>query len=104
MSLALASVAALSLLACVTSMSRAALNDGDRQMVAILTAVLGDGLTAVEAAFLEALRADVVLNILARQREPTAAALTVITPDALRLGHEPEADCARYQPRPALSR
>jgi len=76
-------------------------DDGDRQMVTILTAVLSDGLAAVEAACEAALRegvhsADVVLNILARQREPTAAAVTVITPDALRLQHEPEADCARY--------
>ena len=52
--------------------------DGDRQMVAILAAVLSDGLAAVEAACLEALRegvhsADVVLNILARRREPDAA-------------------------------
>jgi len=48
--------------------------DGDRQMVTILAAVLSDGLTTVETACLEALRegvhsADVVLNILARQRE-----------------------------------
>jgi len=76
-------------------------DDGDRQMVAILTAVLSDGLPAVDAACQEALlggvhSADVVLNILARQREPTTAAITVITPDALRLRHEPLADCARY--------
>ncbi len=56
--------------------------DGDRQTVTILAAVLSDGLTAVEAACLEALRegvhsADVVLNILARQREP-AAPLTIV--------------------------
>ena len=75
-------------------------DDGDRQMVTILTAVLSDGLSAVEAACLEALRegvhsADVILNILARQREPTAT-ITIITPDALRLRHEPAADCARY--------
>jgi hypothetical protein len=79
----------------------AGVDDGDRQMVSILTAVLSDGLPSVEAACQEALRegvhsADVVLNILARQREPAAAAITVITPDALRLRHEPEADCARY--------
>ena len=78
----------------------AAVDDGDRQMVNILTAVLSDGLQAVEAACLEALRegvhsADVILNILARQREPTAT-ITVVTPDALRLRHEPAADCARY--------
>ncbi len=75
-------------------------DDGDRQMVTILTAVLSDGLPAVEAACQEALRegvhsADVILNILARQREPTVT-ITVITPDALRLRHEPAADCARY--------
>ena len=50
-------------------------DDGDRQMVDILTAVLSDGLPAVEAACAEALRdgvhsADVILNILARQRDP----------------------------------
>ena len=74
--------------------------DGDRQMVKILTTVLSDGLPAVEAACAEALRenvysADVILNILARRREfitPT----TIMTPDALRLHHEPAADCARY--------
>ena len=75
-------------------------DDGDRQMVTILTAVLSDGLSAVEAACQEALRegvhsADVIVNILARQREPTAV-ITVITSDALKLRHEPTADCARY--------
>jgi transposase len=75
-------------------------DDGDRQMVDILTAVLSDGLSAVEAACAEALRenvhsADVILNILARRREP-AAPLTIITPEALRLRAEPVADCARY--------
>ena len=39
--------------------------------------------------------ADVVLNILARQRDPGPAA-TIMTPDALRLRHAPTADCARY--------
>ncbi|KQQ14019.1 protein of unknown function [Methylorubrum extorquens] len=73
---------------------------GDRQMVEILTAVLGAGLLAVEAACAEALRegvhsADVVLNILARQREPTTP-VTILTPESLRLRHEPVADCARY--------
>ncbi len=74
--------------------------DGDRQMVEILTAVLGDGLSVVEAASAEALRegvhsADVVLNILARQREPPAP-VSLLTPESLRLRHEPVADCARY--------
>jgi hypothetical protein len=78
----------------------ATVSDGDRQMVSILTAVLSDGLPAVEAACLEALRegvysADVVLNILARQRQP-APVLTIMTPDALQLRHVPLADCARY--------
>ena len=48
---------------------------------------------AVEAACGEALRdgvhsADVILNILARRREP-AAPITIMTPEALRLRHEP---------------
>jgi hypothetical protein len=74
--------------------------DGDRQMVNILTTVLSDGLPAVEAACIEALRegvhsADVIINILARRREP-APPVTVTTPDALRLRHAPAADCTRY--------
>jgi hypothetical protein len=78
----------------------AAVDDGDRQMVEILTAVLSDGLPAVEAACGEALRegvhsAAVIINILARRREP-AAPITIMTPDALRLRHAPTADCARY--------
>ena len=74
--------------------------DGDRQMVAILNAVLLDGLPAVEAACGEALTAglcssDVVLNALSRQRT-TVTQPTIATPDALRLRHEPAANCARY--------
>lgn len=74
--------------------------DGDRQMVDILTSVLSDGLPAVDAACAEALgqgvhSADVILNILARRREP-AAPITIVTPDALRLRHAPSADCSRY--------
>src|SRR6266404_1472890 len=75
-------------------------DDGDRQMVKVLSAVLTDGLAAVEAACAEALAdgvhsADVVLNILARRRDPEPTA-TILTPDALRLRHAPIADCARY--------
>src|SRR5271168_1670299 len=75
-------------------------DDGDRQMVKILAAVLTDGLLAVEAACLQALSegvhsADVVINILARQRDPGPAA-TILTPDALQLRDAPIADCARY--------
>ncbi len=78
----------------------AASAEGDRQMVKILAAVLDDGLTAVEAACAEALSegvhsADVVLNILARRRDP-GPPLTILTPDALKLQHVPLADCARY--------
>lgn len=75
-------------------------DDGDRQMVAILSAVLSDGLAEVEAACAEALAegvhsAAVILNILARRRAP-APATTILTPEALRLRHEPVADCTRY--------
>jgi len=75
-------------------------DDGDRQMVKILSAVLSDGLAAVEAACAEALAggvhsADVVLNILSRRREPGPVP-TILTPEALQLRHLPIADCARY--------
>src|SRR5256885_2503808 len=75
-------------------------DDGDRQMVKVLSAVLSDGLGAVGAACNEALAggvhsADVILNILAPQRD-TGPAATILTPDALRLRHAPIADCARY--------
>ena len=78
----------------------AAMEDGDRQMVEILTSVLSDGLAAVEAACAEALgqgvySAAVILNILARRRE-IAAPITIMTPEALKLKHAPTADCARY--------
>jgi hypothetical protein len=78
----------------------AGVNDGNRQMVDILTAVLSDGLPAVEAACAEAITqgvhsADVVLNILARQRDRGPPA-TILTPAALTLRYAPVADCARY--------
>jgi hypothetical protein len=74
-------------------------DDGDRQMVKVLSA-LTDDLAAVETACAEALAdgvhsADVILNILSRRRDPEPAA-TILTPDALRLRHLPIADCARY--------
>jgi len=74
--------------------------DGDRQMVEILGAVLTDGLPAVEAACAEALNsgvqsADVILNILARSRDP-GPPVTIMTPEALRLTCAPIADCHRY--------
>ncbi len=75
-------------------------DDGDRQMVKILAVVLTDGLPAVESACAQALAenvhsADVILNILARHRDPGPAA-TIMTPEALTLRHAPVADCARY--------
>lgn len=39
--------------------------------------------------------AAVIINILARKRDPQPAAILSI-PEALRLTHEPMADCARY--------
>jgi hypothetical protein len=73
---------------------------GDRQMVAILAAVLTNGLPAVEAACAQAMAegvhsSDVIINILTRQRDPVPTA-TIFTPDALTLRHMPVADCARY--------
>ena len=71
----------------------ASADDGNRQMVDILNAVLTDGLPAVEAACAEAIAhgvhsADVVLNILARQRDPAPPQLFdlmgELTPDAQR--------------------
>ena len=69
-------------------------DDGDRQMVKVLSAVLTGGLAAVEAACAEALAdgvhsADVVLNILAHRRDPGAGG---DNPDPRRAA----ADCARY--------
>jgi len=75
-------------------------DDGDRQMVKILSAVLTDGLAAVETACAGALAdgvhsADVILNILARQRDP-APSVTILAPEPLRLRQAPLSDCARY--------
>jgi transposase len=77
-----------------------AVRDGDRQMVDILGAVLSDGFPAVEAACAEALgggvhSADVILNILARRRDP-GPPTPIATPEALQLRCEPIADCTRY--------
>ena len=73
--------------------------DGDRQFVGILGAVLTDGLQVVEAACATALGSklfsrDVVLNLLARGREPAPPALLALIGPALTI--EPMADCARY--------
>jgi hypothetical protein len=69
-------------------------------MVAILAAVLTDGLPAVEAACAQAI-ADgvhssyVIINILTRHRDPGPTPV-ILTPEALTLRHAPVADCARY--------
>ncbi|MCX7287233.1 MAG: IS21 family transposase [Rhodobacterales bacterium] len=75
-------------------------DDGDRQMVQILSCVRDDGLMTVEAACREALdqgvhSAPIIINILARRRDPLPSPL-LLTPTSLRLTHEPVADCARY--------
>ena len=67
----------------------------------MLAAVLDDRLDLVEAAVREALLAgitsdDVILNILARRREPPRP-LTIATPEDLALRHPPRADCGRYE-------
>lgn len=69
-----------------------AVDDVDRQMVLILTWVLTDGLSAVEAACQEAIEhgassAPVILNILARSRDPAPGTILSI-PQALELAHE----------------
>jgi transposase len=75
-------------------------DDGDRQMVKVLASVLTDGLASVDAACAEALgqgvhSADVIINILARRKDP-GPPVTIMTPSALQLHHAPIADCARY--------
>ena len=74
--------------------------DADRQFVKVLGGVLDHGLAAVEAACAEALSAglangDVILTVLARQRQPPPVP-SITTPHALRLKIEPVADCGRY--------
>ncbi|CAO4155216.1 hypothetical protein LNAOJCKE_5674 [Methylorubrum aminovorans] len=80
--------------------------DGDRQFVAILSAVPEAGLEAVEAACMAALAARLfsahaVLNLLARGRESVPPA-PVPTPASLTLEVEAAADCARYDGLRAL--
>ena len=75
-------------------------DEADRRFVRVLAMVMEDGLDVVDDAVREALDAgvasdDVILNILARRREPpTPQAIT--TSQALALSHPPVADCARY--------
>ncbi len=76
-------------------------DDGDRQMVDILTAVFERRAAAVEAACAAALResvhsADVVVNILARRREPPAPMHHRHARGAAPAASSRLADCARY--------
>lgn len=75
-------------------------DEADRRFVRVLAAVLEDGLEPVEAAAREGLAGgtvsdDVILNILARRREPPRP-LSIVTPEDLALRHPPLADCDRY--------
>ena len=75
-------------------------DDGDRQMVKILAAVLTDGLPAVEAACAQALAEGVHSADVDPQHSGAAARSAgpapIHTPAALSLRHAPVADCARY--------
>jgi hypothetical protein len=78
-------------------------DDGDRQMVAILAAALTDGLPAVEAACAQGLdegvhSADVILNILARRRDPGPIA-PILTPEARETPSAPHNQSAGQIPR-----
>ncbi len=75
-------------------------DEGDRRFVRVLACVQDDGLEAVEEAVIEALEGgvasdEVILNILARRREPPRPE-SISTSEALALTHAPIADCARY--------
>jgi hypothetical protein len=75
-------------------------DEADRRFVRVLAAVMTDGLEAVEAAIREALDSgavsdEVILNILARYRDPPSARPLDVAAD-LKLSHPPIADCARY--------
>ncbi|MDE2410318.1 MAG: IS21 family transposase [Sphingomonadales bacterium] len=75
-------------------------DEADRRFVRVLAAISSDGLEAVEAATREALDAgapsdEVILNILARYREPPSERPLDVVVD-LKLNHPPIADCARY--------
>jgi hypothetical protein len=66
----------------------------------VLSLVLTDGLDLIKAAVRDAVEDgtasdDVIVNILARRREPDQAE-EVATSPALTLVHAPVADCARY--------
>ena len=75
-------------------------DEADRRFVRVLARILDDGLDSVEAAVEEALTNgtasdDVILNMLARRREPPHPR-AIAVPDDLALRHPPQADCGRY--------
>ena len=85
----------------------AALPDGDRQMVDILLAAHEQGLDAVEAACVQALKEGLrscaaVLNILSRQKTPPPPP-KIDPPEHLRLLMPPVVDCARYDLAPPFA-
>ena len=86
------------------------LDDGDRQMVKVLNAVLTDSLTVKHATASAVLcvtsacetalsagtiSADIILNLVSRDQEPETAK-PINTPVALELKQPPQADCQRY--------
>lgn len=76
------------------------LDDGDKQMVKVLNAVLTDSLEAVSSACESALQAgtvsaDIILNLLARSQAPVPVS-SVDTPASLHVEQAPLANCERY--------
>ncbi len=73
---------------------------GDREFVELLCAAHSHGLELIEMVCAKALqektiRAEVILNLIARQLDPPTAE-PIATPESLSLQYEPMADCARY--------
>jgi transposase len=74
---------------------------GDRQYVQILSAIQVHGMETVKigcelALANKAVSSDYILNAINRLR-PTQAPIVVQTPDNLKLTHEPQANCNRYE-------
>ncbi len=76
------------------------LDDGDRQMVKVLNAVLTDSLEEVSSACESALQAgtvsaDIILNLLSRSQAPEPLS-PINTPASLHVEQVPLANCERY--------
>jgi transposase len=74
---------------------------GDREYVHVLSAIQSFGLEAVQvgcelALEDQAISSSYILNVLSRLR-PTDVKVVLATPDTLKLEHEPEANCDRYE-------